>query len=390
MGNIDGLDFDFNESAQKRTQTTDSRKSRRNRIADAEKDITEFVVFLKSLKVLLRTNRTMIDIVGTLEENSAGKLKKTLKAVKEDVISGKSLSSAFRNSGFFSENFCNIFEVGENSGAMEKSLDSYVLYMTKTMGMRRLLKSAMTYPTVMISAIIVAMIAIVVYVIPSFKEIVGNIVGGRTDIELNLATRIFFGASDLAEPLGEIVPVILIIGVICFMFTVGKSWMAKMFERRVPKLRQVKSEMDWGQWLLLGSVCIEAGMLVPKTLKVLGDGETENLPSEFRAPGENGSIVYDDILYRINGGEKLSTTFREYGAPSLISNSIGIAEESGNLWETMKDLADIYLDGVDFKIKNIAEIINPIITVIIAAFVGMLVGGLLSVMMSLNELASQV
>jgi type II secretory pathway component PulF len=76
--------------------------------------------------------------------------------------------------------------------------------------------------------------------------------------------------------------------------------------------------------------------------------------------------------------------------PSIICNSIGIAEESVNLWETMKDLADIYLDGVDFKIKNITEIINPIITVVIAAFVGFLVGGLLSVMMSISELASQI
>jgi type II secretory pathway component PulF len=174
------------------------------------------------------------------------------------------------------------------------------------------------------------------------------------------------------------------------MFLVGKDWMANMFERRIPKLRQVKSEMDWGQWLLLGSVSIEAGMLVPKMLQLLGKGERENLPAEFRVPGENGPIVYDDILYRVNGGEKLSTAFREYGVPSIIANSIGIAEESGNLWETLKDLADIYLDGVDFKIKNITEIINPVITVVIAAFVGLLVGGLLSVMMSISELASQI
>jgi type II secretory pathway component PulF len=195
---------------------------------------------------------------------------------------------------------------------------------------------------------------------------------------------------DIVEPLGTIIPIFIIIVFIGFMFKVGKSWMANMFERRIPRLRQVKSEMDWGQWLLLASVSIEAGMLVPKMLKLLGEGETENLPAEFRAPAENGLVVYDEIVYRINGGEKLSTTFREYGVPNIISNSIGIAEESGNLWETMKDLADIYLDGVDFKIKNITEIINPIITVVIAAFVGFLVGGLLSVMMSISELASQV
>jgi type IV pilus assembly protein PilC len=389
---MDTNDFNFgfeNEPASQKTTAGAISKKKQKR-AGAENDVTEFVVFLKSLKVLLRTNRTKVDIVGTLEGNTAGKFKKTLGMVKEDVISGKSLSAAFRNSEFFSDNFCNIFEVGETSGAMEKSLDSYILYMTKTMGMRRLLKSAMTYPAVMVSALVAALIGIVVYVIPSFQEIVKNIVGGRTDLELNFATRVFFGMHDIVEPLGETVPVFIIVGFIWFMFAKGKDWLAKMFERRVPKLRQVKSEMDWGQWLLLGSVSIESGMLVPKTLKLLGEGEVENLPAEFRLPGENGPIVYDDIVYRVNGGEKLSTIFREYGVPSIISNSIGIAEESGNLWETMKDLADIYLDGVDFKIKNITEIINPIITVIMAVFVGFLVGGILSIMMSISDLASRI
>jgi type IV pilus assembly protein PilC len=388
--NIEDFSFDSDEGARSEKTRAGARKGKGKTTAEAENDITEFVVFLKSLKALLRTNRTIVDIVTALEVNSAGKLKKTLSAVKGEVIGGKSLSAAFRNSGFFSENFCNIFEVGENSGALEKSLDSYILYVTKTMGMRKQLKSAMTYPTVMISVLVAALIGMVVYIVPSFKEIVESILSGRTDVELSFATRVFFGIHGLFEPLGKIVPVFLIVAFIGFMFLVGKSWLAKTFERRIPKLRRVKSEMDWGQWLLLASVAIEAGMLVPRTLKLLGEGETESLPEEFRSPGENGPIVYDDIIYRINGGEKLSTAFKEYGVPGIISNSIGIAEESGNLWETMKSLADIYLDGVDFKIKNITEIINPIITVIIAAFVGALVGGLLSVMMSISELASQM
>jgi type II secretory pathway component PulF len=387
---VENFNFKFNaDNGPTQKKTVDEPRKKKSS-AKAEKDITEFVIFLKSLKVLLRTNRTMIDTVGTLEGNSAGQLKKALGMTKEDVIAGKSLSSAFRNTGFFSENFCNIFEVGENSGAMEKALDSYIFYMSKTMGMRRLLKSAMTYPTVMISAIIAAVIGIVVYIIPTFKAIVSDIIGVRTDLELNLATRVFFGIHSFVEPLGKIIPIFIIIGFLVFMFRWGKTWMAKMFERRIPKLRKVKNEMDWGQWLLLGSVSIEAGMLVPKMLKLLGEGDIENLPAEFIAPGENGQLVYDDIVYRINGGEKLSKVFREYGVPNIISNSIGVAEESGNLWEMMKDLADIYLDGVDFKIKNITEIINPIITVILAAFVGVLVGGLLSVIMSISELASQL
>jgi type II secretory pathway component PulF len=390
MSMMENFNFRLDDVIQK--AETDSSSSNRTlkKQPEAERDITEFVVFLKSLKVLLRTNRTMVDIVGTLAENSTGKFRKALLAIKSDVSGGKSLSAAFRLSGFFSENFCNIFEIGESSGAMEKSLDSYILYMTKTMGMRRMLKSAMTYPTVMVSALGAALLGIVTYVIPSFKEIMSSIAGARTDIELSFSTRLFFGLHDIVEPLGPIVPAFLIVAFIGFMFVKGKDWMTRTFERRIPKLRKVKDEMDWGQWLLLGSVSIEAGMLLPKMLKILREGESENLPSEFRKPGENGGIVYDEILSCVHGGEKLSLAFKEHGVPAIISNSIGIAEESGNLGETMKDLADIHLDGVDFKIKNITEIINPIITIIIAVFVGALVGGLLSVMMSISDLASQI
>lgn len=350
----------------------------------ADDDIIEFVVFIKSLKVLLRTNRTMTDIVETLEHNSTGKFKIAMNRVRNEVTGGKSLSSAFRNTLFFPDSFCNIFEVGESTGKLEESLDSYIIYMSKTMGMRRTLQSAMTYPTVMLSVIAAAMIFIIFYVIPSFQNLVSSITAGMDDVELNLPTRIFFGIYDFFAPLGNVFPIVLAVLFIAYMFLKGKKQLAGLLERRIPKLRQVKNEMDWGQWLLLASVSLESGMLVSKTLNMLN----ENLPSELRLDDKDGT-AYDDILFRVTGGQKLSDALKEHSVPYIISNSIAIAESSGNLWETMRDLAEIYLEGVDFKIKDITGVINPVLTIAIAIFVTFIVGGMMSVMASINTLISQ-
>ncbi|GHV39696.1 phytochrome sensor protein [Synergistales bacterium] len=386
MGQLDFGDFKIDRENVSATEKATKKK----RVAGAENDIAEFVMFIKSLKMLLNSNRTMLNVAKALEDNTVGKFKKVMGEVAEDVGEGKSLSHAFLNSGFFSDNFCNIFEVGEKSGDLNKTLESYIIYVSKTMGMRKALNSAMTYPTVMISVIITAMICVVCYVIPSFKDLIGNITVGMSDVEFNLATRIFFGAHDTMEPLGDIFPIFIIVGFIVYMFWKGKKQMARMLERRIPKLRQVKNEMDWGQYLLLGSVALEAGMLLSQMLKILGN---DNLPSELtkRIDTDNGKrTVYEEILFKINGGEKFSTAFKEFGIPPIISSSLSIAEESGSLHETMRDVAEMYLEGSDYKVKNVTEIINPVITIFIATFVAILVGGLMSIIASVNTLATQM
>jgi type IV pilus assembly protein PilC len=381
-----GINLRFGENQNVPDETAAERTAKKGR-AGAESDIGEFVVFVKCLNVLLRTNRTTLNIVDTLEKNCTGNFKKAMEKAKLDVAGGKPLSAAFRNTGFFSEGFCNIFEVGEISGSLEKALENYIVYIGKTMSMRRSLQSAMTYPTVMISIIVIALFAVVFYVIPTFKEMVSSITLGMSDVELNLPTRIFFGLHDLLAPFGQIFPLFIISAFIAYMFGKGKKQMARLFERGIPQLRRVKNEMDWGQWLLLAGVAIEAGMLVPDTLKML-DGE--NLPEELTKAAGSGHTVYEDIIFRTNGGEKLSGAFKNYSIPHVISNSIAIAEETGNMEGAMKDVAEIYLEGSDYKIKNITEIINPSITIVIGVFVAFIVGGLLSVMSSVNTIATQM
>jgi type IV pilus assembly protein PilC len=381
------LRFDKNSNASDLDGAAERTVGRRQSEAGAEADIGEFVVFVKCLKVLLRTNRTTLDIVNTLEKNCTGKFQKAMEKAKLDVAGGKSLSSALRNSGFFSEGFCNIFEVGEISGNLEKALENYIVYIGKTMGMRRSLQSAMTYPAVMTAVIIIALFAVIFYVIPSFKDMVAGITLGMSDVELNLPSRIFFGLHSFFAPLGQIFPLFAIVSFVAYMFWKGKKQMARLFERGIPKLRRIKNEMDWGQYLLLAGVAIEAGMLLPRVLKML-DGE--NLPEELTKTTSAGQTVYDDIIFRTNGGEKLSDAFKNYPIPHLVTNSIAIAEGAGNLEETMRDVAEIYLEGSDYKIKNITEIINPVITIVIAVFVAFIVGGLLSVMSSINTLVTQM
>jgi type IV pilus assembly protein PilC len=384
-----GLNLRFGESRGNTASPPDgtAEKAVKKGQAGAESDIGEFIVFVKCFKVLIRTNRTTLNVVETLEKNCTGKFRRVMGNVKLDVAGGKPLSLAFRNSGFFSEGFCNIFEVGESSGNLEKALEGYTVYINKTMSMRRSLQSAMTYPSVMVSVIIIAVFAVIFYVIPTFKEMVSSITLGMSDIELNLPTRIFFGLHDLFAPFGQIFPIFAIVAFIVYMFWKGKKQMARLFERRIPKLRQVKNEMDWGQYLLLASVAIESGMLLPRVLKML-DGE--NLPEELTKTTNAGHTVYEDIMFRVNGGEKLSDVFKDYSVPHVVANSIAIGEDAGGLEEATRDVAEIYLEGSDYKIKNITEIINPAITIIIAIGVGLIVGGLLAVMLSINALATQV
>lgn len=350
------------------------------RKSKAEDNATEFVVFLKTLQTLLQMNRPMSEIVEMLYDNSSGQFKTEMKIIMDEVKSGKNLGTAFSNASFFPEDFSKIFAVGQNSGSFTAVMENYISYAEKTMGMRKALQSAMTYPTVMIAFIVCAFVFIITFVIPSFKELVANMTVGMDYVELNLPTELLFALHSLIAPLGKVIPMIGVCVFIGYMFMRGKLTMAAFFERNIPKLRQVKNELDWGQWLALGGIAIKAGMNPPAMLQMLSGG---NLPKEIKSK-------YASITFAVNGGSSLSDELRKADVPLSISNMLAAAESSGYIDRTLKDLSEILLGGVEHKIKNVTEIMNPIITVSVAFVVGVIVASLLAVMSSMNTLAMQM
>ena len=370
----------FRPSSDIQLKNEEIREIRKKPRGKAEDNITEFITFLKTIYILLQSGQSHSNIVDMLFEDSYGDFKIALEPIAKEVKGGKHLEEAFADSSFFPADFAQIFKVGAESGKLDKAMKRYISYAERVMEMRKMLRGAMVYPTVMVSFIFCAVVFIIVFVIPIFKEIVEDITIGMAYVELNLTTNILFGMHSIFEPLGKIVPLILMALFIVYMFRWGKIKMAGFFERSIPKLREVKNELDWGQWLSLGGISIHAGMDPPTMLEMLKDG---HIPKEIKEH-------YKDITSAVVGGKTLSGELKNHKVPGKISTMLSVAEKTGNIDKALEDLGEIMLSGVDYKIKNVTEILNPIITLVVAVFVGFAAGSLFSVMNTIHALATQM
>jgi type IV pilus assembly protein PilC len=133
----------------------------------------DIAIFTRQLATMMKAGVPLLqsfDIVGRGNANPS--VTKLLNDIRSDVETGTSLSAAFRkNPLYFDSLYCNLVEAGEAAGILEELLDRLAVYMEKTEGIKSKIKSALMYPIVVIIVAFVVVAVIMIFVIPSFKEV---------------------------------------------------------------------------------------------------------------------------------------------------------------------------------------------------------------------------
>ncbi len=135
-----------------------------------QKDIA---VFTRQLATMMRAGVPLLqafDIVGRGSTNP--RLTRLLNEIRQDVETGTSLSSSFRKHPmYFDALYCNLVEAGESGGILEALLDRLAIYQEKTVALKNKIKSALTYPIAVMIVAIVVLAVIMIFVVPSFKDV---------------------------------------------------------------------------------------------------------------------------------------------------------------------------------------------------------------------------
>ena len=327
---------------------------------------------------LIKDGYSVSRAVEILAQQTTGELGKMFTKASSLLKSGSSTADALSSAGFPKE-LCSIASVGEKSGYMAEALELYGVYLEKATTLDNVFRSALKYPTVMISLVVVGFVAAILFIVPRIQNMVTSM--GADISQLPVFSKILFVSYRILTPLGNYGAVALVLFLVWFlMFGKGKDLILKVFYF-LPQVHSINYRLSWAQWLLLCAVCVRSGMKINSALQTV-----ESLPKPKEMAGEN----YKKMLKNINAGSMLSVELKKLSVPPAVSSIIGVAEKSGRLSEAMESLANQYLEQLSFDVRNIGSAIEPVVIVAVAGIGGGLAASIFLTVFSLTQMVGNM
>jgi type IV pilus assembly protein PilC len=325
----------------------------------------DLAVASRQLSTMVSSGVTILRALTVLEGQTKSKLlQTTLAAVRRDVEAGLLLSSALeRHPKIFNTLYVAMVRAGEAGGVLEASLMRVADQLEKDASLKRQVRSAMIYPTLVISFATIVLLALVAFLIPVFQSVFKQF-GGH----LPTLTQFMVGFSSLVRHKGYILfgAVILIAGTFIYWkrSTRGKAqWDA--FKLRIPmKIGDVVQKVCIARWSRTLSSLTSAGVPIMQALEITGR----------TAGNEVINHAMGAVIDSVKSGGTISEPLRASRAfPAMVSHMVGVGEETGALDNMLAKLADFYEDEVSAAIKALTSILEPAMIILVGGIVGVIV-----------------
>ena len=326
---------------------------------------TDLTIMTRQLSTMVSSGMTILRALYVLEAQTENELlTETITHVRKDVEAGLALSDALeRHPKVFSPLFVAMTRAGETGGMLESSLLRVADQLEKEDSLRRQVKSAMTYPTVVISFAFVILIALVTFLVPVFVGVFKQFGG-----DLPFITKITVTLSDMIT--GYWWACMLVVAGIVWSFKKWKSsekgrgqWDA--FRLRIPaKIGDIVQKVALARWSRTLSALVSAGVPLMQALDITAQTA--------------GNRVVEDVMASVIDSVKQGGTIAEPLKaapvfPGMVVAMVAVGEETGALDQMLTKIADFYEDQVDAAVKSLTSILEPLMLVVVGGMVGFIV-----------------
>lgn len=332
-------------------------------------------VTIKDKSVLFRQIATMVGagvtIASSLEllstQTANPTLRKAVVSVKNDVGSGITMAQAMKkHPKIFGTLETSLIHAGEEGGVLEISLDRLATFLEAQDSLRKKVKSAMTYPVVVIIITILVLGLMTAIVVPQFKTAYGNL--GITEDKMPALTRYIFALADFLRTGWFLVP-LPALGVYGLWVLIGKLPGGKKFQDTV----KIKAPVT-------GDIAFK--VIITRTFRTLATLVNAGVPIlealDMSAAVADNVIVTSAFLKikeKAQNGMPLNTTMKELPVfPAMVGHMVAVGEETGRIDEMLDKIAEWYNTELEEKIKGLTSIIEPVLIVIVGIGVGLVVG----------------
>ncbi len=345
----------------------------------------ELAIFTRQFSVMIDAGLPLVqclDILAGQQKNQY--FKQVLSQVRQDVEEGSTLSQSLtKHPKVFDNLYVNMVDAGETGGVLDIILQRLATLIEKVVKLKRSIISAMIYPSAVVFVAIAAIAIIMVVVIPQFQAIFMGLLGpGKL---LPLPTRIVMAISGFVAGWGGVAVLLVSIGTAVGTFYYYKTPKGKYnldaLMLKLPIFGGILRKIAVARFSRILSTLLSSGVPILQSLDITartaGNAIIEEAILKVREGVERGENFVDPL--------KATAVF-----PEMVSQMIGVGEQTGAMDAMLGKIADFYEEEVDSAIADLLSLIEPVLI----AFLGVTIGGIvvsmyLPLFSLIGELASK-
>jgi type IV pilus assembly protein PilC len=339
----------------------------------------DLVIFTRQLSTMVSAGVPIVGALSTLKDQSENKkFKEQLTGVVKDVESGLSLGDSLaKYPSTFSPIYVNMVKAGETGGILDDILKKLALQQEKDASIRAKVKSATTYPLVLMIITIGAFFVLTIFVVPKIGDLVTNL--GGPNSKLPPQTVAMLAVSKFMRHQWYLIIALFIGGPIIlnkWRKTPGGRKKFDAFLLKVPVLKIVITKVAIARFARIFASLMGAGVSVLEALEVT-------------AQAIGNSVIEKELLNaakEVKGGKQLSQPLSESKLfPPIVSQMLKVGEETGQTDTILIKVADFYEEEVDSVVNSLSSILEPIMICVMGGMVGLIAASVLGPITSLNQ-----
>lgn len=324
----------------------------------------DMAVFCRQFVSILRAGVSVASVLSMLGQQTGNKkLRAAIREMQADVEKGEALASSMRrHPKIFPAILVNMVAAGESSGNLEESFRQMELYFDRSKRTKSKVTSAMIYPCVLIVVMIVVLIVMMTKIIPNFLKTFEDMDAELPKITLGVMAVCEWFKSWWWVPL--LVLAALIVGGVLFHRTNKGRHFFGWLARKTPVVGNLTVKTACATFCRTMEVLIGSGLTLTDSMDL--------------AASNMGNIYYLEAIRDARGMVAEGTPLRESLVrtgifPPMVSNLVGVGEETGDLQSMMGKVADYYDEEVDEATKKLLNLMEPAIIIFMAVFVVIIV-----------------
>jgi len=322
-------------------------------------DPEKFLIFNQQFVTLVRAGLPILKSLELLAERlTEPKLARYIRAVRDEVKTGASLSEAFAAQGVFPAIYVTSVMAGEKSGALAEVLERYISYQRLALAVRKKILLSLLYPSLLIVLVIALIVFLVTYVVPNFAQLYSSM-----ETELPMVTQVLIAVGTTARNYILAGVAALAGAALAFRWWSSTERGRQAVDRwklRTPLVGDIWIKYQVAQLGRVLSTLLLGGIPLVAALETAG----QSLGSSLL----RGAL--DRVRRLVKEGQSLSSALQSTGLiPPLAIDMVEVGESTGALASMLASVAEFFEDDVTTRMQAALSLIEPVIMIFMGGFV---------------------
>jgi type IV pilus assembly protein PilC len=327
--------------------------------------LKDLAIFARQFATMASSGLSLLRSLAILEEQTAKvPLQKAIREIRRDIESGLSLSASMaKHDKIFPRLVIAMINAGETGGFLDSALDRVAVNLEKDANLRAKIKSAMTYPVIVVCFSLLMITGVLIFIVPIFQKMFAQMGG-----QLPLPTRIMVTTSHNLFWMGPLGIALTITGVTLFKrkLRADYAWRLKFdqFKLRMPVFGSLLTKIAISRFSRNLGTLLAVGVPIMQALDVVG--------------GTTGNAVITeamkDVAKSVRSGQPMSRALVDNPLfPAMVTQMMEVGEETGQISQMLYKVADFYDHEVETATESLTAAMEPIMVVVMGALIGVMV-----------------